>query len=107
MTVRAVSILLSIWLFVSAFLWVHTGVQFTNTWIVGVAGVAFSLLTMFASGFRYANMLLGLWLFISVFVLPTGTGTGWNNALVGVALFFLSLSGTSTQRIQRPVRTSA
>ena len=107
MTVRIVSIILSVWLFVSSFVWVHTGVQFTNTWIVGVVGVAFALLTMVSSVFRYLNTLLALWLFISVFVLPTDTATGWNNALVAIALFFLSLVGSGDQRLQKPVRTSA
>lgn len=107
MTVRVVSILLSVWLFISAFIWVHTGIQFTNTWIVGIAGVAFALLTMLSPAFRYLSTLLSLWLFISVFVLPTDTATAWNNALVGVALFFLSLVGSSDQRIQKPIRTSA
>lgn len=107
MIVRILSIVLSVWLFISSFVWTHTEVQFTNTWIVGVVGVAFTLLTMVSSTFRYLNTLLSLWLFISVFVLPTTTATGWNNALVAVALFIMSLVGPTDQRLQKPVRTSA
>ncbi len=107
MIVRIMSIVLSVWLFISSFVWTHTEAQFTNTWIVGVVGVAFTLLTMVASNLRYLNTLLSLWLFISVFVLPTTTATGWNNALVAIALFIMSLVGPTDAVVRKPVRTSA
>ena len=39
---------------------------------------------------------LGVWLFISAFVLPGSShGTLWNNALVGLAIFVVSLTPSS------------
>jgi hypothetical protein len=92
-TARIVNIVLGIWLFVSAFLWPHTYAQMTNTWIVGVLAVAFALAAMRVPEVRYVNTLLAVWLFISVWALPTmSVATQWNNALVGIAIFFVSLA---------------
>jgi hypothetical protein len=41
---KALSILLGVWLFVSVFLWPHTHVQMTNTWITGALVVIFASL---------------------------------------------------------------
>jgi len=89
---RIVNLLLGIWLFISAFVWAHTHAQMTNTWILGVLTVIFALVAMRVSQVRYLNSLLAVWLFISAFALPRlNVGTAWNNALLAVVIFFLSL----------------
>jgi hypothetical protein len=89
---RIINVVLGVWLFISAFLWPHTQAQMTNTWIVGVLCVVFALVAMAVPGVRYLNTLLAIWLFISAWALPTmSTGTIWNNVLVAIALFILSL----------------
>jgi hypothetical protein len=103
MSARPVSIVLGIWLFISAFIWQHTSAQLTNTWICGLLCVAFSLIATRALNARYLNTVLAVWLFISAFALPTLlVGTVWNNALVAVAIFIVSLmeepSGVVTRR---------
>jgi hypothetical protein len=107
MSARAATMILGLWLFVSAFLWPHGASHFSNTWIVGLLAVAFALIAMAFPFARYLNTALALWLFVSVWVLPgVTTATAWNNALVAVALFALSLvSGGEVSGFgRRPVR---
>lgn len=101
---RIASLILGAWLFVSAFLWPHGASQFTNTWLLGVLIVAFSLVAMAYSQARYLLTAAAIWLFISVWVLPTTmTGTQWNNALVAVLVFLFSLvPGREEVRPMRP-----
>jgi hypothetical protein len=41
---------------------------------------------------RYLNTLLAIWLFISAWALPSRSpGTIWNNVLVAIAIFIVSL----------------
>jgi len=90
---RIINVILGIWLVISAFVWPHTYAQTTNTWIVGALVVAFSLVAMRVPEVRYLNTVLAVWLFISVWALPTMTmGTTWNNAIVAIAVFFVSLA---------------
>jgi hypothetical protein len=91
---RIITLILGIWLFVSAFLWPHTTQQFTNTWIVGAACAFLALVATTVPAMRYLTAAVAVWLFISAFVLPSDNiGTTWNNALVAIALFFVSLAG--------------
>jgi len=93
MTARIVNIVLGIWLFVSAFIWPHSYAQMNNTWIVGVLVVVFALIATRVPEARYLNAILAVWLFISVWALPTmSVGTQWNNALVAIAIFLMSLA---------------
>lgn len=92
MSARTLNVILGIWLFISAFVWPHTGSQFTNTWILGVLCVIFALVAMRVAPVRWLNTLLAIWLFISAFALPHRlAGTVWNNALVAIAVFIVSL----------------
>lgn len=98
---RIVNVVLGIWLFVSAFVWPHNHAQMTNTWILGVLTVIFAVVAMRVPQVRYLNSLLAVWLFISAFALPRmHGGTVWNNALLGLVIFFLSLvpSGEGSDR---------
>src|SRR5512142_2085513 len=87
---RGASVVLGVWLFISAIVWPHGAAQQTNTWILGVLFVVFALVAMGSPLARYVNTLLSIWLFISVWALPHGSeGTMWNNALVAIAVFLL------------------
>jgi hypothetical protein len=92
-TARLFNAALGVWLFISAFAWPHSMAQRTNTWIVGILVVAFSLGAMNVPRLRYANTILAVWLFISAWALPhVSAGTVWNNVLVSIALFIVSLA---------------
>jgi len=89
---RIINVILGVWLFISAFVWPHTQAQLTNTWILGVLCVIFALVAMAVPWVRYLNTLLAIWLFISAWALPTyNSGTVWNNVLVAIAIFIVSL----------------
>ena len=104
MSGRILNIVLGIWLFISAFVWGHTQAQMTNTWILGVLCVVFALIAMRVEQVRFLNTALAVWLFISAFALPTTSrGTVWNNALVAIAIFVVSLA--PSDRLQLPANT--
>lgn len=104
MAARSLNILLGIWLFISAFAWAHSTPQLTNTWILGVLCVLFALLALRVAPARYLNTALAVWLFVSAFVLPGSShGTLWNNVLVAIAIFVVSLA--PSDRLQRPANT--
>ena len=91
-TVRWLNVAVGAWLLASAFLWSHIYVQFTNTWMVGLACAGMALLAMRVPQARYVNVLLALWLFASVWALPVGTtATFWNNILASVVMCFVAL----------------
>lgn len=93
------NVILGVWLFISAFAWQHTQAQQTNTWIVGLLGVAFALWAIAAPAMRYLNTALAVWLFISVWALPTvNAATVWNNIIVAVAMFVISLVPARIER---------
>jgi len=89
---RYLNIVLGLWLFISAFAWHHGQAQFTNTWIMGIIVAAVGLISLSVPSFRYVNTIAGAWLIVSGFALPrANSGTTWNNVLVGIAVFLVSL----------------
>jgi hypothetical protein len=88
---RIANIVLGVWLFASAFLWTHTDISRTNTWVVGLLAVGFAVWGMWFPAARFLNTALALWLAFSTIIFPTVTATVWNNVLVAVAMFFLSM----------------
>lgn len=94
MTPTVITVLLGVWMFISAFLWPHSAAQFNNAWIVGVLVVTFGLVAMRGKLWgHYANVALGAWLLLSSFFLPTrAAATFWNHVLVGVVVFVLALA---------------
>jgi hypothetical protein len=92
MSARIANVILGVWLFISAFLWPHTQAQFSNAWILGVICVVLALISMRVPAVRYLNTALAVWLFISAWALPhISVATVWNNVLVAIAIFFVSL----------------
>jgi hypothetical protein len=89
---RMINLALGVWLFISAFAWPHSHAQMTNTWIIGVLCVVFAIVAMATPPARYLITALSVWLFVSAWVLPSmNVGTIWNNVLVAVASFIVSL----------------
>jgi hypothetical protein len=94
---RYVNMALGVWLFVSAFLWHHSAAQFTNSLFMGLIALASAAIALRTPAFRFVNTAVGIWLVISAFVLPrVSAGTVWNDVLVGVATFYVSLVGPRT-----------
>ncbi|BDG04094.1 SPW repeat domain-containing protein [Anaeromyxobacter oryzae] len=105
---RVANLILGVWLFVSAFIWQHSAPERTSTWIMGVVVAVFALIAMRASQARWVNTAAAIWTFIAVWALPhSNLGTQWNNALVAIAVFLLSLvPGENEPGFRQPVRTT-
>lgn len=90
---RVVELALGVWLFLSAFVWPHSQAETINAWIVGALAIVFAVVALLGeSRAQYLNTALAIWLFLSAFVLPAiHTGTLWNNVLVAIVLFAVSL----------------
>ncbi len=95
---RTLNLILGAWLFVSAFLWTHTAADRVNDWAVGLAVLVFAVIAMTTSPARWVNTAIAVWLFISAFALPHAhVGTRWNEAIVALAVFFLSIVPTELE----------
>ncbi len=89
---RLVDFVLGLWLFASAFLWPHTHSEMMTATIVGIVMVVTAAWSMFAHVVHYLNTLAAIWLFFSALGTNHATaGTAWNDALVAIVVFFLSL----------------
>lgn len=101
--VRLLTVVLGIWLVLSAFAWPHDSVELWNTWVVGAVSAILALIAIAVPPVRFANTALAVWLFVSAFALHHGAaGTVWNNVLVAVAIFFVSLVPPEGERAARP-----
>jgi hypothetical protein len=90
--IRAVNVLLGLWLIFSTFLWEHSPGSRTNTLVVGIAVAAIGIVGMVAPRIRFANTAAATWLFFSTFWLNGVTsGIAWHNAVVAFAVFVVSL----------------
>ena len=93
---RWVNLVLGVWLFISAFIWPHSQASQTNSWILGAIIALVSVLAMRDAKLRLVNTGAAIWLFISTLVIAhVSSGTYWNNLIVAVAVFILSLAGPS------------
>jgi hypothetical protein len=100
---RIANIALGVWLFLSAYLWPHSGAQFVNAWICGIVAVIFAAAATRSPAVRSVNTLLAVWLFISAWALPSiRVVTVWNHALVAIAMFAFSLVPNVTARRAGP-----
>jgi hypothetical protein len=94
-TARTLNFILGAWLFASAFLWDHTPIDRVSCGAVGIGVVLFAAAAMSVPPARWANTALAVWLFASAFVLPhLHAGTRWNEVLVALFIFFLSIVPT-------------
>jgi len=92
MPARTLGLMLSLWLFFSAFAWHRSAEGFANAWLVGLfAGVA-SVAGMRSPRARFVGTALSAWLVASAFILPRGSPVAfWNDVAVGAFMFLLSL----------------
>ncbi len=105
---RWVNIVLGAWLFISAFIWPHTASSMTNTWIIGLAIVAAAIIAMYVPWFRWVTTALSIWLFFSTFAFAhVTTGTMWNNAIVAIIVFLVSLVPSGAHTMSRRTLATA
>ena len=89
---RWVTLALGVWLFISAFVWPHAASAMTNTWILGLLIVLGAAWSMYEPRVRYLDTLFAIWLLFSTLVIQHHeSATLWNNLIVAVIVFVLSL----------------
>jgi len=94
---RIVNIVLGVWLFISAFLWPHNPASQTNTWLLGVIIAVVGVAGLFTPPIRWVNTAAAIWLFLStLFINHDMPGTVWNNLIVAILVFILSLTASRT-----------
>ena len=91
---RIAIVLLSSWVLFSGNAWPHTRANQLNNTIVGTGLFLFGILSIRREWARYVTLALGVWLFaFTVLVSGTSSVTFWNDAMVALAVFVLSLVG--------------
>ncbi len=103
MPARTLGLILSLWLFLSAFAFPRPPASMTNAWVVGLLAAVSSLVGMRAARARFVATALSAWLLAAAFVLPRRTPVAfWNDVAVAALMLLLSLvPGTMYRRESR------
>ncbi len=89
---RWLVVVLGAWLIASPFVWKHSSSAAFNTWGCGMLVALFAVLVFYMPRTRFLNAGLAVWLAFSAVTLEHRTElTFWNNTLVAIAVFALSL----------------
>jgi hypothetical protein len=96
---RVAIVVLSVWVMFSGNAWPHSpGTQLNNA-IVGAGLFFFGALAMRHEWARYFTLAFGVWLFaFTAMASHASPITFWNDAMVAVAVFVLSLVGGEGKR---------
>jgi hypothetical protein len=90
MAVRVLTLMMSLWLVLSVFLWPHHGAVALTTWIPGLLIAAIAAVAIAFPPVRFANAALGLW------VLAAAAASGspdimWSNGIAGLTALVAAL----------------
>ena len=97
---RVAVVVLSIWVLFSVNAWPHSRPEQINSAAVGAGLFFFGAISIRHEWARYVTLALGLWLFVFSAFISHGNGTTfWNNAMVALAVFILSLVGGERHRV--------
>lgn len=92
MTARTLTLLLGLWLFVSAFIWPRAPASAANAGAVGLVACIAAVAAMWRRRARFLDTALSAWLLASAFLLPQRSGVAfWNDVTVAFAMLALSL----------------
>jgi hypothetical protein len=73
-----------------------------NSWTVGLLSVIAGLLALNMPWLRWFNGVLALWLFFSTIAISPAAATRWNNLIVAILVFLVSLVAGSLHRTWAP-----
>jgi len=91
---RTVIVMAAAWVLFAGYLWPHSRGDLINNWIVGIGLVVFGTAAYGRPWARYVTAALAIWLFaFSAMSDRAAPGTFWNNAMVAVLVFILSMVG--------------
>jgi hypothetical protein len=105
---RTVMVMASAWVLFSGYLWPHTRANLINNWIVGLGLAVFGTVAYGRSWARYVTAALAIWFFaFAALTDRADPRTFWNNAMVAVLVFILSMLGPKRDWITRPSSAGA
>jgi len=91
---RYATIIVGVWLFMSALIWHHGEVVGSLDWILGLGVLVLTVFTLRQPRLHWGIAAIGVWLLIQSAVLPhIRDSTAWNERVVGVLLLVLGLVG--------------
>jgi hypothetical protein len=95
---RVAIVILAAWVLFSANAWPHSPANRVNAAVVGAGLLYFGALSIRHEWARFATLAFGIWLFAFT-VLSGGDSaiTYWNNAMVALVVFILSVVGGEGQ----------
>lgn len=97
---RVAVVALSIWVLFSGNAWPHNHANRINNAAVGAALFLFGAISIRHEWARYVTLAMGLWLFaFTAFISHDSGVTFWNDAMVALAVFILSLVGGERHRV--------
>jgi len=97
---RVAIVMLSVWVLFSGNMWPHTRANQINNAAVGAALFHFGVISINHEWARWVTLALGLWLFaFTIFISGGNAVTYWNNAMIALAVFILSLVGGTRKRV--------
>ena len=92
MPARTFGLVLSLWLFFSAFAWPRSSESFANAWLVGLVAAVASLAGMSSPRARFVTTALAGWLLAAAFMFPRPSELAfWNDVVVAGSMFLVSL----------------
>jgi hypothetical protein len=104
---RNTNLVLSGWLALSAFLWLHSAAQFHNAWTVAALGASVALVGAVVKPVRALNAALAGWLFFSAWAFPVlNDATFRNSVIVAIVMFLVSVVGLVGPTTERPAGPS-
>ena len=104
---RTVIVMASAWLLFAGYLWPHTRAHLINNWITGIGLAVFGTVAYGKVWARYATAALAVWLFAYSAVTDRAGSPGfWNDAMVAVLVFALSLLGPTRDWFSPPSQPS-
>jgi len=105
---RTVIVMASAWVLFSGYLWPHTRANLINNWIVGIGLAVFGTVAYGRSWARYVTAALAIWFFaFTALTDRADPRTFWNNAMVAVLVFILSMLGPKRDWFTPPSRPSS
>jgi hypothetical protein len=100
---RLAVIVLSAWVLFSGNAWAHSRPNQINNAVVGAGLLFFGVAAIWHEWARYVTLALAVWLFaFTAFVSRASPITFWNDAMVALAIFVLSLAGGVRRRVIEP-----
>jgi hypothetical protein len=105
---RTTIVVLAGWVLFAGYLWPHTPAHLLNNWIVGLGLLIFGTVAYRRPWARYVTLALAAWLFVySALYHRSAPFTFWNDAMVAVVVFALSLFGPRKDWFTHPSRPSS